>query len=131
MASGAPVRRVDLTEEAAELVRDLVRENGPLVFHQSGGCCDGSAPMCFPKDEFRIGARDVFLGTIEDTPFYMGAAQFEYWKHTHLTIDVVPGRGSGFSLEAPRGVRFLVRSRVFEPWEIEALDAAEAVASSA
>lgn len=87
--------------------------------------------MCFPKDEFRIGARDVFLGTIEDTPFYMGAAQFEYWKHTHLTIDVVPGRGSGFSLEAPRGVRFLVRSRVFEPWEIEALDAAEAVASSA
>lgn len=82
--------------------------------------------MCFPEKEFRIGARDVFLGTIADTPFYMGAAQFEFWKHTHLTIDVVPGRGSGFSLEAPRGVRFLVRSRVFETWELEALAAADA-----
>lgn len=81
--------------------------------------------MCFPEKEFRIGARDVFLGTIVDTPFYMGAAQFEFWKHTHLTIDVVPGRGSGFSLEAPRGVRFLVRSRVFETWELEALAAAD------
>lgn len=125
MEPGAPVRRVDVTEEAAELVRDLVREHGPLVFHQSGGCCDGSAPMCFPEKEFRIGARDVFLGTIVDTPFYMGAAQFEFWKHTHLTIDVVPGRGSGFSLEAPRGVRFLVRSRVFETWELESLAAAD------
>jgi len=125
MEPSAPVRRVDVTEEAAELVRDLVREHGPLVFHQSGGCCDGSAPMCFPEKEFRIGARDVFLGTIVDTPFYMGAAQFELWKHTHLTIDVVPGRGSGFSLEAPRGVRFLVRSRVFETWELEALAAAD------
>lgn len=124
MEPSAPVRRVDVTEEAAELVRDLVREHGPLVFHQSGGCCDGSAPMCFPEKEFRLGARDVFLGTIVDTPFYMGAAQFEFWKHTHLTIDVVPGRGSGFSLEAPRGVRFLVRSRVFETWELEALEAA-------
>jgi hypothetical protein len=97
-------------------------EHGPLLFHQSGGCCDGSAPMCFPANEFRVGARDVLLGALEGCPFYMGAEQFEHWKHTHLTIDVVPGRGSGFSLEAPRGVRVLVRSRVFEPWELEALE---------
>ena len=122
--SAAPVTRVDATEEAAALMRELAAENGPLLFHQSGGCCDGSAPMCFPRGEFRIGSRDVLLGTIEGAPFYMGADQFEYWKHTHLTIDVVPGRGSGFSLEAPRGVRFLVRSRVFETWELEALEAA-------
>jgi uncharacterized protein (DUF779 family) len=111
-----------LTKEAAALVRDLVAENGPLLFHQSGGCCDGSAPMCFPRGDFRVGSRDVLLGEIEGCPFYMGADQFEYWKHTHLTIDVVPGRGSGFSLEAPRGVRFMVRSRVFEMWELEALE---------
>ena len=79
--------------------------------------------MCYPRKEFKIGQRDVLLGTIEGCPFYMGAAQFEYWKHTHLTIDVVPGRGSGFSLEAPRGVRFLTRSRVFEQAEVDALDA--------
>jgi len=118
-----PVGRVDVTPAAAALVRELSAEHGPLLFHQSGGCCDGSAPMCFPLGEFRIGARDVQLGTIADAPFYMGAEQFEYWKHTHLTIDVVPGRGGGFSLEAPRGVRFLVRSRVFENWELAALEA--------
>jgi uncharacterized protein (DUF779 family) len=116
------VHRVDVTDEAAALIRDLRAEHGPLLFHQSGGCCDGSAPMCFPRGEFRIGARDVFLGEIEGTPFYMGADQFEYWKHTHLTIDVVPGRGAGFSLEAPRGVRFLTRSRVFEQAELDALE---------
>lgn len=82
--------------------------------------------MCYPASEFKLGQRDVLLGTIAGTPFYMGAAQFEYWKHTHLTIDVVPGRGSGFSLEAPRGVRFLTRSRVFEQAELEALEAARA-----
>ena len=118
----APVHRVDVTEAAAALVRDLIAEHGPLLFHQSGGCCDGSPPMCFPRGDFRVGSRDVRLGAIEGCPFFMGADQFEYWKHTHLTIDVVPGRGSGFSLEAPRGVRFLVRSRVFEPWELEALE---------
>ncbi len=118
------VRRVDVTEVAAALLRELAAEHGPLLFHQSGGCCDGSAPMCYPRGEFRIGQRDVLLGTIEGCPFYMGAAQFEYWKHTHLTIDVVPGRGGGFSLEAPRGVRFLTRSRVFEPGELDALEAA-------
>ncbi len=116
------VRRVDVTAEAAALIRDLRAEHGPLLFHQSGGCCDGSAPMCFPLSEFRVGARDVRLGEIEGCPFYMGAEQFEYWKHTQLIIDVVPGRGAGFSLEAPRGVRFLTRSRVFGPSEIDALD---------
>jgi uncharacterized protein (DUF779 family) len=117
------VRRVDVTEAAAALIRDLRAEHGVLLFHQSGGCCDGSAPMCFPRGEFRIGARDVFLGEIEGTPFYMGGDQFEYWKHTHLTIDVVPGRGAGFSLESPRGVRFLTRSRVFEQRELDELEA--------
>ncbi len=115
------VRRVDVTEAAAELIRELVAEHGPLMFHQSGGCCDGSAPMCFVRGEFRLGARDVLLGEIAGCPFYMGGDQFEYWKHTHLTIDVVVGRGAGFSLEAPRGVRFLTRSRVFEQAELEAL----------
>jgi len=122
----APVLRVEATPAAAALVRELTAEHGPLLFHQSGGCCDGSAPMCFPHNDFRVGQRDVLLGHIEGTPFYMGAQQFEYWKHTHLTIDVVPGRGSGFSLEAPRGVRFLTRSRVFEDWEIAALEARSA-----
>ncbi|HEY6556319.1 MAG TPA: DUF779 domain-containing protein [Polyangiaceae bacterium] len=117
------VPRVSATVEAAALVRQLVLENGALLFHQSGGCCDGSAPMCFLRGEFRVGSRDVLLGAVENTPFYIGAEQFEYWKHTHLTLDVVPGRGSGFSLEAPRGVRFIVRSRVFDDWELEELEA--------
>lgn len=117
------VTRVECTREAAELVAELRVEHGELLFHQSGGCCDGSAPMCFPRGEFRIGARDVLLGVIAGTPFFMGADQFEYWKHTHLTIDVVKGRGSGFSIEAPRGVRFLVRSRVLDDAEVRALEA--------
>jgi uncharacterized protein (DUF779 family) len=120
------ISRVDVTEAAAALIRDLSAEHGPLLFHQSGGCCDGSAPMCYPRSDFKIGQRDVLLGTIAGCPFYMGGAQFEYWKHTHLTIDVVPGRGAGFSLEAPRGMRFLTRSRVFEAAELEALEALEA-----
>lgn len=118
------VLRVEVTDAAAALLRDLQKEHGPLLFHQSGGCCDGSAPMCYPRGEFKIGQRDVYLGEIEGTPFFMGADQFEYWKHTALTIDVVPGRGSGFSLEAPRGVRFLTRSRVFTQAELDALEAA-------
>jgi len=105
--------RVDATAAARALIAELTREHGPLLFHQSGGCCDGSAPMCYPQREFRVGQRDVLLGTIDGTPVYIGAQQFEYWEHTHLTLDVVPGRGGGFSLEAPRGVRFLTRSRVF------------------
>ncbi|MCC6243342.1 MAG: DUF779 domain-containing protein [Gemmatimonadaceae bacterium] len=118
------VTRVDVTDAAATLLRKLQAQHGELVFHQSGGCCDGSAPMCYPRGEFRIGARDVYLGTIADVPFYMGAQQFEYWQHTHLTIDIVPGRGGGFSLETPEGVRFLTRSRLFTDAEHEALQAA-------
>ena len=90
------------------------------MFHQSGGCCDGSAPMCYPAGEFRVGGNDVQLGEIGGAPVYMDADQFDYWKHTQLIIDVVPGRGSGFSLEAPEGVRFLTRSRVFTDDEADA-----------
>ena len=115
-------KRVEVTAEAAEWIRKLREIHGELLFHQSGGCCDGSAPMCYLKKEFRIGSRDVLLGAIEGVPFYMGAAQFEYWKHTGLLIDVVQGRGSGFSLEAPEGIRFLTRSRVFSEAEMLALD---------
>lgn len=107
--------RVAITLEAAALVRSLREEHGPLMFHQSGGCCDGSAPMCYPAGELRRGDRDVLLGEVEGCPYTIGGDQFEYWKHTHLTIDVVPGRGAGFSLESPRGVRFIVRSRLLEP----------------
>jgi uncharacterized protein len=113
--------RVSVTPAAAALLERLQQLHGPLLFHQSGGCCDGSAPMCYPRAEFRIGARDVRLGTIAGVPFYMGGQQYEYWKHTHLTIDVVPGRGSGFSLEAPEGVRFLTRSRLLTEAELDAL----------
>ena len=111
------VARVLITEAAAAVLRDLKAEHGPLMFHQSGGCCDGSSPMCYPRHEFRIGERDVLLGHIDDTPFYIGALQYAVWEHTQLIIDVVPGRGGGFSLEAPLGVRFLTRSRVFDPKE--------------
>jgi len=117
-------QRVSITPAAADMVRHLRQIHGELLFHQSGGCCDGSAPMCYPANEFRTGGQDVRLGEIEGCAFWMGAAQFEYWKHTHLTIDLVKGRGSGFSLEAPEGVRFLTRSRVFTESETQALDAA-------
>jgi uncharacterized protein (DUF779 family) len=119
-------RRVDLTEESADLLRKLVAVHGQVMFHQSGGCCDGSAPMCYPVGEFKTGQTDVHLGDlivdgIDDVPVWMSGPQFEYWKHTHLTIDVVPGRGSGFSLEAPEGVRFLIRSRLLTDEEVAAL----------
>ena len=116
------VARVEITPEAATVLRQLEAQHGELLFHQSGGCCDGSSPMCFPRGEFRIGSHDVLLGEIGGTPFYIGGAQFELWRHTQLLIDVVPGRGSGFSLEAPLGVRFLTRSRVFDPAERVWLD---------
>jgi uncharacterized protein (DUF779 family) len=112
------VSRVSVTDDARRLIAELREEHGALMFHQSGGCCDGSAPMCFPLGEFRVGAQDVFLGEIEGCPFYMSVPQFEYWQHTHLLIDRVPGRGAGFSLEAPRGVRFLTRSRLFTDAEL-------------
>lgn len=119
-----PPTRVDVTPAAAALLARLEALHGPLLFHQSGGCCDGSAPMCYPRGEFRVGQRDVFLGTVAGTPFYIGGDQYAYWQHTHLTVDVVPGRGSGFSVEAPEGVRFLTRSRLFTDEESAALDAA-------
>ena len=112
------VARVEATDAALELIASLEQRHGPLMFHQSGGCCDGSSPMCFPLGEFRIGAADVLLGQVGGAPFHMSAAQFEYWQHTHLTLDVVPGRGAGFSLEAPDGVRFLIRSRLFNDDEL-------------
>ncbi|WP_108681753.1 DUF779 domain-containing protein [Methyloceanibacter sp. wino2] len=123
------VERVLATDAALELIDKLRDMHGPLMFHQSGGCCDGSAPMCYPAGEFRTGASDVQLGEIGGCPFYMSSDQFEYWKHTQLTIDVVKGRGAGFSLEAPEGVRFLTRGRVFTDEEADAL-AAEAEAAS-
>lgn len=114
--------RVDITPAAAELVGRLVEQHGPLLFHQSGGCCDGSSPMCYPRDDFRVGDREVYLGEVAGQPFYMGPDQYEYWSHTFLTVDVVPGRGSGFSVEAPEGVRFLIRSRLFTDEESAALE---------
>jgi uncharacterized protein len=118
------VDRVEITEAATEIVSRLKSIHGALMFHQSGGCCDGSAPMCYPKGDFKVGPQDVLLGEIAGCEFYIGAAQFEYWQHTQLIIDVVPGRGSGFSLEAPEGVRFLTRSRVFTDQEVTELEAA-------
>ncbi|GGD09111.1 DUF779 domain-containing protein [Nocardioides daphniae] len=122
------VERVGLTDQAVDLVRRLVGVHGPVMFHQSGGCCDGSSPMCFPVGEFRTGDADVLLGSVrvdaegqESVEVWMSAAQFAYWSHTHLTIDVVKGRGAGFSLEAPEGVRFLIRSRLFTDEEAAAL----------
>lgn len=112
--------RVELTDEAARLVRRLSELHGPLMFHQSGGCCDGSAPMCYPEGEFRTGDSDVRLaelgveGVERPVGFWMSRAQYEVWRHTRLIVDVVPGRGSGFSLEAPEGVRFLIRSRLLQ-----------------
>lgn len=117
------VERVLVTDAALDLIVRLQRQHGPLMFHQSGGCCDGSAPMCYPRDEFRVGGNDVYLGEIGGCQVYMDRDQFGYWKHTQLIIDVVPGRGSGFSLEAPEGVRFLTRSRVFTDEEVDALEA--------
>jgi len=113
--------RVALTEDAVALLVALTRTHGPLMFHQSGGCCDGSSPMCYPRGEFRTGDSDVLLGTFTlpgvdagdhdaDVEFRMSREQFATWKHTHLTVDAIDGRGGGFSLEAPEGKRFLIRS---------------------
>ena len=112
------------TAAAVALMEKLAQKHGPLMFHQSGGCCDGSSPMCYPRGEFLVGDSDVLLATLGDTPFYMSRSQFEYWKHTQIILDVVPGRGGMFSLEGPEGVRFLVRSRVFTDTEIGTLRAA-------
>ena len=115
------VERLSSTKEAEELVKEMVAIHGPVVFHQSGGCCDGSAPMCFPRNEFRVGSRDVYLGSIYSQPFFIAEDQYAYWEHTHLIIDVVKGRGGMFSLEGPTGKRFLTRSRVFTDIEYKEL----------
>ncbi len=138
--TGAPPARVALTDDAAMLLAQLRPVHGDLMFHQSGGCCDGSSPMCYPQGDFLLGDADVHLGDLvvvpDDggpgesdgarsftVPVWMSRAQFEYWKHTHLTIDVVPGRGAGFSVEAPEGVRFIIRSRLLTDDEWAALGA--------
>ncbi len=112
-------KRVVATEAALSLIERLKEMHGKLMFHQSGGCCDGSSPMCYPLGEFYLGDADILLGKIGGCPFYMSRAQFEYWKHTQLIIDVTPGNGGMFSLEGPEGMRFLTRSRLFtdEEWQ--------------
>ena len=107
------IRRVNVTPEAAKVVERLREKHGELMFHQSGGCCDGSSPMCYPKGEFMVGSSDVWLGEIAGCDFYMAKDQFEFWQHTELTVDVVEGRGASFSLEIPLGLRFVTKSRIF------------------
>ena len=104
--------RVDITDDARKVIDRLREQHGPLIFHQSGGCCDGSSPMCFPEGEFYIDDNDVQLGEVHGCPFYMSKFQYEYWKHTHLTLDVVEGRGASFSAEIPLGLRFVIDSRL-------------------
>ncbi|MEM1134306.1 MAG: DUF779 domain-containing protein [Bacteroidota bacterium] len=113
--------RVKVTEEGKALIDQLRKDNGALIFHQSGGCCDGSSPMCFPKGELMLNETDVWLGQIHECDFYMSQDQFEYWKHTQLTIDVVKGRGSSFSLEIPLGLRFVTKSRLYSEEEAKQL----------
>jgi len=122
MATTLPPRVV-ATDEARDLIAHLVAVHGPVMFHQSGGCCDGSAPMCFPAGDFQVGDRDRRLGEIGGMPFYISGPQFEYWQHTQLIIDVVPGRGGMFSLEGRTGLRFLTRSRLYSDEEWQALEA--------
>ena len=119
--------RVLVTDRAAAVIDQLRAEHGPLMFHQSGGCCDGSSPMCYADGDFRLGRSDVKLGEIHGCPFYMEKSQFAYWQHTQLTVDVAPGRGSSFSLEIPLGLRFLIDSRLYTEEEAEALAPVEAV----
>ena len=121
MSQPANVDKVIATASADALIERLRQQHGPLLFHQSGGCCDGSSPMCYPQDGFIVGDRDVKLGEIAGATFYMSPSQYEYWKHTQLIIDVVEGRGGMFSLENGQGVRFLTRSRLFTDEEIEQL----------
>jgi uncharacterized protein (DUF779 family) len=116
-------QRVSATPAALAFIETLTTEHGPILFHQSGGCCDGSSPMCYPRDDFIIGDRDVCLGVIGGAPVYISAAQFEVWRHTQLIIDVVPGRGGMFSLDNGREQRFLTRSRVLSDEDQRALDA--------
>jgi uncharacterized protein (DUF779 family) len=125
MTNETSVDQVIATPAAVDLIEKLRAKHGPVLFHQSGGCCDGSSPMCYPQGDFIVGDRDVRLGEIAGAPFYISAPQFEYWKHTQLIIDVVEGRGGMFSLENGEGVRFLTRSRLFTDAEVETLIAAD------
>lgn len=104
--------KVSVTSAASELIRRLQSVHGDLMFHQSGGCCDGSAPMCYPQNEFKVGSSDLLIGSIEGCQFYISASQYKYWEHTHIIVDVVKGRGSSFSIEVPTGYRFLIRSKL-------------------
>ena len=120
---GAAIDRVTATPAALELIAALRDRHGPLMFFQSGGCCDGSAPMCYPAGEFNISDTDVHLGELDGAPFYMGCEQFAYWEHTQLIIDVVAGNGGMFSLDNGTGKRFLTRSRLFSDEEYAVLRA--------
>lgn len=115
------IKRVLVTPEAEKVIRQLQEQYGKLMFHQSGGCCDGSQPMCFPEGEFKTGASDVLIGEIAGCAFWMSRDQFAYWQHTQLTVDITPGRGSSFSLEIPLGLRFIIRSRLFTEEEAQHL----------
>jgi uncharacterized protein (DUF779 family) len=115
-------QRLAITEKAAEIVRKLKKEHGELIFHQSGGCCDGSAPMIFEKEDMYLDDSDILLGQLEGVNYYMNQDQFEYWKHTHLTVDITEGRGSSFSLEIPLGLRFIIHSRLLTEEENKALN---------
>lgn len=115
------IKRVNVSEEAAKIIDQLMEKYGTLIFHQSGGCCDGSSPMCFPKGEMMLNETDVCLGEIHGCDFFMSKDQFEYWQHTQLTVDVVEGRGASFSLEIPLGVRFVTKSRMFREEELAQL----------
>jgi uncharacterized protein (DUF779 family) len=119
------VKRVLITDEAKEVIDKLHDRHGELMFHQSGGCCDGSSPMCYKEGQFRVGQSDVKLGEVYGTPFYMAKDQFEYWKHMQLTLDVKEGRGSSFSLEIPMGVRFVIKSKLFSDEELENIEPVE------
>lgn len=113
--------RISITKEAEQVIDRLRSKHGDLLFHQSGGCCDGSSPMCFTKGEFLISENDAFMGEVHGCLFFMSKDQYEYWKHTHLTLDVTEGRGASFSLEIPLGIRFVIKSRLLSQDEIEQL----------
>jgi uncharacterized protein (DUF779 family) len=117
-------KRISITDQAKALIDQIKADHGELMFHQSGGCCDGSTPMCFPKGEFKTGPSDVRLGEVYGCEFFMSASQFEYWKHTHLTLDCTDGRGSSFSLDIPYGKRFVIKSRLFTEEETADLEEA-------